>query len=150
MIQVRKAYADGMESSVDLAKLFGISPSQVNVWSNIYDFVGYKERRAAMLIDATIKSVKADADDRLNVIIDLLKDQLMFATREGDLQISSMNDVKSLVETIHLIEGKPTSINKTLTETIGEKKLRDLVGDEPLQLAIQIFNKSTGVQDAEA
>ena len=60
MIQVRKAYADGMESSVELAKLFSISPSQVNTWSHIYDFVGYKKRRAAMLIDATIKSVKAD------------------------------------------------------------------------------------------
>ena len=74
----------------------------------------------------------------------------MFATREGDLQISSMNDVKSLVETIHLIEGKPTSIHKTLTETLSEKKLGELVGDEPLQLAIQIYNEMSGIPEAEA
>ena len=150
MIQVRKAYADGMTSTINLAKLYSISPSQINTWKHIYDFDGYKERRAEMLQIATIKSVQAESDDRLNAVMDLLRDQLMFATREGDLQINSMNDVKVLVEAIHLVEGKPTSIHKTLTESLGDKKLENLVGDEPLQLAIQIYNRMNGIQEAEA
>lgn len=141
MVEARRSYADGITDSVVLARQFKVSPSQVNIWKQIYDFDGYTERREYMRAELAVVERLSEEDD-LDKVVSLLKQQLIFAVREGDIIFSNVQEVKTFIEAMHLIQGKPTQITKEIEEDLTKKEIRDLTGDEAVMLAMRIVGQA--------
>lgn len=140
VVDARRSFADGFTDVLGLAKLYKVSPSQMKYWISHYDFQGYTDRREKMLADFAVKEATSE-DDGVTTAVNLLKEQLVFAVREGDIVFNTVNEVKTFVETIHLIEGKPTQITKSLDETLSPKQLENLTGPEAMAIAIELMEK---------
>ncbi|KKN53491.1 hypothetical protein LCGC14_0601880 [marine sediment metagenome] len=134
MIQARKVYADGITSSIELSRMFKVSPGTINLWKELYDFEGYTNRKMSMLAEVAVDEVTSK-ETEIPTALNLLKTQLLFAVREGDIPFNNIGEVKQLIETMHLVEGKPTSITLTLDDALDKKKLSDMTGPEVLVMA---------------
>lgn len=137
VVEVRRSYADGVTDLITLARLFKVSPKQIEIWKRTYDFDGYTKRREVVREEIVVAERLSDKD-QLDTVASLLKQQLIFAVREGDIIFSTVQEVKTFIETVHLIEGKPTSITKELQEDLSKKDVQDLTGDEAVVLAMRI------------
>lgn len=134
MIQARRTYADGLTNVIELSRMFKVSPGTVNIWIEMYDFEGYASRRVSMLSKIAVDEATSK-ESEIPTALSLLKSQLLFHVREGDITFTSVGEVKQLIETLHLIEGKPTSIVQTLSEQLSDKQLSDMTNDEVLTMA---------------
>ena len=134
MIQARRCYADGLTDLIELSRLFKVSPSTIKLWQELYDFDGYTTRRVEMLSQVAVEEARS-TESEIPTVLKLLKSQLLFHVREGDIVFSTVGEVKQLVETLHLVEGKPTSIVQTLEDSLDKKKLSEMTGDEVLAMA---------------
>lgn len=144
IVEARRSYADGITDSVTLARQFKVSPNQINIWRQTYDFDGYTERRESMRAELAVVERLSEEDDLddLDKVISLLKQQLVFAVREGDIIFSNVQEVKTFIEAMHLIQGKPTQITKEIEEDLTKKEIKDLTGDEAVALAMRMVGQA--------
>ena len=134
MIPARRAYADGLTNVIELSRMFKVSIRTINLWIEMYDFDGYTERHVNMLSQIAVEEA-VSKEPEIPTALNLLKSQLLFHVREGDITFTSVGEVKQLIETLHLIEGKPTSIVRTLSDDLSDKQLSDMTSDEVLAMA---------------